>query len=539
MIKRIVVVGGGFAGWCTTACLQLHVPGIEITQIESPVIPRLRVGETLSFSAPGWFQNLIGLPDEKELMRQTGSIYKLGVHNVNFFNNNESIAHGHVNNFSIDSLHLPVNERKHCHGADNAFGIYEAWLQINQHNPNRNAQQLFDEIYDSSHFSMNPILPFDQDNRMILESSHTYHFDAEEMVGYLKNVVLSRSSNCKVTHIVANVVNLEQNNDGSIAAVILDNQEKITSDLYIDCSGFGRVLAKRTHQGLWTDYHGHNNSAWVCPTKYADPAKEMVNSTKIIGEDHGWRFLVNLYHRQGNGYVFNDNLSDREKIGGTLDQITAGQQLVAPRLINWAPGAYQQPWFKNCLVLGVAQAFFDPWDAPAFTEHIMNLQALLEAIPTLNNENANVDKIKKYYNQASSSRSEERRIRYLVAHGLSSRSGPYWDHVRQLSKQENIITEFEKMFAPNTLGNLNVYGMGPMNMYLKLIILNGIDISKWILPEFSEQQLALAKNYFLTQKIKNQKIRNRSWPNSYEWFKENLFGGATSQEIYEEFSHRY
>jgi len=542
MIKRIVVVGGGFAGWYTSACLQLHVPGIEITQIESPKIPRLRVGETLGFGAPGWFRHLIGLDNEKELMRQTGSIYKFGVHNIDFADNHESVAHGNVKNFTIDSLHLPAHERKHYTGPTHAAelldnlpshhgGIFEAWLYINQHNPNKNSQQFIDEMYDSSHFCTNPLLPFDQNNQLILESNHSYHFDAEEMVSYLKNAVLSRTNNFKFNHIVANVVDIEQHNDGSIATLILDTEDKITGDLYIDCTGLGRVLAKHTHRGLWTDLQGYNNSAWVCPTKYDDPAKEMTGATKIIGDDHGWRFLVNLYHRQGNGYVFNNTLVDSEKVGGVLDQLTSGQQLVAPRLIKWNPGLFQQPWFTNCLALGVANCFFDPWDAPVFSEHSQDLWDLVESISALNDQPIKADTVKKEYNKKSLMRSEERRVRYLIAHGLSSRSGPYWDHVRQLAKQEDIDTKFEKIATSGVTGNINVYA--------KLMILNNTDISKWTVSKLTDQDLIHAKKYFQAQKNKNQQIRGQAWPNSYEWFKQNLFDGATSQEIYEEFSHRH
>lgn len=542
MIKKIVVVGGGFAGWYTSAALQFHIPNLEITQIESPNIPRLRVGETLGFGAPELFKRLIGLYDEQELMRQTGSIYKFGVHNINFANDNEFIAHGSVKNYSINALNLSPDRKQYSHGPDNIInllehppstfpGIFEAWLKINQNNPNRNAQQFIDEMYDSSHFCLNPILPFDQDHAMILNSNHTYHFDAEEMVSYLKKIVISRSKNSAFIHIVSNVVGLEQDHNGAIVNVLLDNQERISGDLFVDCSGIGRVLAKHTHQGLWIDLQGYNNSAWVCPTKYDDPEKEMSCATKIIGEDYGWRFVVNLFHRQGNGYVFNDNLIDNKIVGDRLDKITNNKQLVAPRLIKWNPGLFQQSWFHNCLTLGVANCFFDPWDAPIFSEHSHDLWDLLDSIKAINRQTIDFETVKKSYNKKSFSRSEERRIRYLSAHGLSNRSGPYWDHVRQMFILENTYKKFQNIASSGVTGNINIY--------TKLIVLNNIDISTWPLSNLVDQDLLDAQKYFLIQRQKNKQIRNQTWPNAYQWFKENLFNGATSQEVYEEFSNRH
>jgi tryptophan halogenase len=537
MIKRIVVVGGGFAGWYTAACLQYKCPGLAITLIESPNVPRLRVGETLGFGASGLFAENFGLTNERELMRQTGSIYKLGVHTEKFFSDTESIAHGHSRNISVSDVMHTDNPRNLTFGGDiphwtdkkpSKFnGIYESWISLNPHASESRAEKFVNEIYDCTHFCLNPIVPFDENNEMIMRSSHSYHFDAEEMVSLVKNTALKRNTNARFQHIVGNVTDVDIDPNGSISGLLVGDQQRITGDLYIDCSGLSRVLAKRTHQKYWIDLEGFNNSAWVCPTKYEDPEKEMICSTKLIGEDYGWRFLINLYHRQGNGYVFNDNFVDSKIIGDNLDQLTKHRQLVAPRLIKWNPGMYERPWVNNCLVLGVASNFFDPWDAPVFSEHNFDIKDLIEVVNS-EAQGLFLQTLITNFNDRSVHRSQERQIRVLIAHGLSKRSGAYWDHVRNFANQTKVFEKFENLLT--TCPGFNIYA--------KTMVLTNIDISKWNLPQLTEHDLQRAQQYFDLQKSRNEQIRAKSWPNSYQWLKSNLFGGATSQEIYEEFNHR-
>lgn len=113
-----------------------------------------------------------------------------------------------------------------------------------------------------------------------------------------------------VTQIVAKVQQVNADGD-NIKNIILDNGDIITADLFIDCSGFYKVLINKLK---WPEkvYSNHPiNSAWVCQTVYEDQETEMVNYTQSIAEPHGWRFKIGIYHRMGNGYCFDSRYTAR------------------------------------------------------------------------------------------------------------------------------------------------------------------------------------------------------------------------------------
>jgi len=541
MINTVTIVGGGFAGWYTAGVLQHKCPDLKITIIESPHINRLRVGESLGFESIYAWKNYLGLDTDHHMMRETGATYKYGAINTGFYRTGEVVAHGKFFNPKIKSLANLYNKFDYrdfyepWNRHDGDIGALEAWLYLNK-DSNKTFEDFVVEISDSGFFSGNPVMPYNKDNVNILrqDDGYSYHMDAEEMVSFLKWLVYSRGG---VTHLSDTVREVKLTEDGSVAGLVREsNLETITSDVYIDCTGFARVVGKHVANDSWQDRPNNNNSAFVCPSQYTDPHKEMTCGTGFHGEDYGWRFQVNLYHRRGNGYVFNSDWFDADQVKHRLEQVTGNTRLADPKLITWKPGFYSKSWSKNCILMGVAAGFIDPWDAPTFSEHTRSLEDFMRGYKLHKEGKLTVEQFKNTFNQARSQGVAERDLRLRCSHGLSQRTGPYWDKKRELNKDavqeiEDIIMERKHDIS----SRLTHYWQ---QIYVKIAVQTGQNMSAWDFKPMTQEDVEMANAYYDYNRARNKYISQQQWPNTYEWLKANRFGGATSEEIYQEFQGR-
>jgi tryptophan halogenase len=532
MIKNIVIVGGGFAGWYTAASVKHNSPDTNITVIDTDKVARLSVGETLGWSSPYDWKNNLGLEDDRMLMWETGATYKYGIHVNDFWDNDKNFSYGKFFNLKVSSLskfysgfdypdyHEPWNE------SIDDIGVQEAWMTINK-DSSKNFSDYTNEINDTGYFASSPSAPYNKNNQYILRNQEgwSYHIDAEQSVRFIRDLAYQRN----VVHISSAVVDIRYNNDG-IQSLLLDDGNTITADMFIDCSGFHRVLSKNnpTWVAAGSEYC---NSAWVCPAKYLNPEQEMHGGTDIFGEDYGWRFRIGLYHRHGNGYVFNSNIVNEEVPLAKLSALTVGSRIADPRLIKWQPGWYSEPWHKNVISIGIAANFVDPYDAPTFELHNWALKTLFELL----NSNRSMDELSTEYNRQQSINAEERMTRLWFNFGLSKRTGEFWDSRRQMLVEKNLTEKIYDLLNDGSHFSTRLKHFWKQ-MYYRMIMATDTDRTKLNLKTMSITDTKMAKAFFDYTRARNEYIKTQKWPNYYEWLKENRFNGQTHNEVYERLS---
>lgn len=539
-IKKIVIVGGGFSGWYTAASFQRHLPEVELVLIDSQRHQPIGVGEVTGFDAPIHYRKLLGVDEPKEVFRQTGAIHKFGTTNTSLFQDGQVIYTTKFPNPKVTSLKKyfqPFDEPDFYEPWSRKpgdVGVVLAWPTINK-DSGKNFQEYTAEISDMAYFIKNNVAPV-ADGQLLLPQKNSYGFqtDADQTIQFLKGLIYTRDYS-RFNHFCSSIVEV-RTNDGLVESVHLEDGKVVTGDLFIDASGMHRVLMNTGINNSWQDAgNAYNNSAWVMPSAYTDPAKELRGSNNFFGEEHGYRFLVRLYHRMGNGYVFNSEFVDPEEVRKSFIDKAGATRFVDPKLITWKPGNFTRPWQGNVIPMGLAAWFIDPYDAPTYDMHSKSIEDVIALIQNWDNESDPQGK----YNHFRSLGTEERRIRLDITFGLSKTTGPFWDRARANAVKVNALAKIKDLVLEKRSDLESRYNWYWAHIYIRIAIAAQVDMSKWEFPEITDADRAMAKAYYDFTRARNQYIAEQPWPNYYEWMKDNIFDGETSDEALARLNPRF
>jgi tryptophan halogenase len=356
--KRIVIVGGGTAGWITAAILVKGLPSSDykITVIESPDIPTIGVGEA---TIPPIVNLLSYLElDEDDFLQKIEGTYKYGIHFENWSELGKSYMHafGEIGQ-SLDntdftklwlnyrlSLNLPpLNEFSPC-----AVAAYK-----NVFSPPRFNMDVKQEQY-----------------QPLSKLFYAYQFDAGLLANYLKEYSLALG----VTHIYENVSHVNTHDTLGITALKLSDGKSVESDYYVDCSGTKGLLNKQALQCKYESWNRYLpcDRALVVQTKLDN---DPFPFTKSIAMSSGWRWQIPLKNRVGNGYVYSSkHISDEDALIEFNDALGKDDRITPVRVIKFATGSLTTPWFKNSIALGLSGSFFEPLESTSI--HMTHKYAL-------------------------------------------------------------------------------------------------------------------------------------------------------------------
>jgi tryptophan halogenase len=363
-IRKILIVGGGLAGWLTASYLSRHTTH-DITVLESPHIPNIGVGESVGPGVINWLEDFLGLniwTTKSDVMIKVTNFFSNWSDLYDFHFSFEVLRHANIIHTDLAQAD-PETKFKTLYPDAQDPNWFDLWFRLRQAglvpaNPNYYLcpQQLFID---------NNTVPFDNNNEKLLSKYReiAFHLDANTFHLTLKdNIALPNG----VKNIVDHVKHVEVDQTG-IKHLVLQDNTKLEADLYIDCTGFSRLLVSKVNN-TWTnaEYEFHPNRAWVCPLAYAD-LSERVPYTQSQALDYGWKFVVTLKDRMGQGYVFNNNFVTIDNALTEFEQTIQGhKKLKEPRLLEWQPGHYKSNIVKNVASIGPASGFLEVLDASLF-----------------------------------------------------------------------------------------------------------------------------------------------------------------------------
>jgi tryptophan halogenase len=411
-VERIVIVGGGTAGWMVAAALSraIRSPSVSITLIESDEIGTVGVGEA-TLPAIRNFNALVGV-DERELLRACDGAFKLGIEFRNWGAPGERYMHpfshygGSFNNKLFP--HLWVR--------------YAHLMQARGRTPAIDAHNMGSLAAVEGRFSVSAAISAQNPGGL----DYAYHFDAGLYGKFLRRIAEGR----RVVRIEGEVVSTAQDGEtGFIESVTLKSGQVVVGDFFIDCSGFrGLLIEQALHAGYedWRHWLPCDRAIAV-PSENTEPPLPYTRST--AGEA-GWFWRIPLQTRVGNGHVYSSAfIGDDEAEEALLAQLD-GRPIASPRKLRFVTGRRRKVWDRNCLAVGLAAGFMEPLESTSIHLIQTAILRLLSLFPDKGFDPDEIDEI----NRQTTEEYENARD-FLVAHYHLNRraDAPFWRQCAEMS----------------------------------------------------------------------------------------------------------
>jgi len=405
-VKKVVIVGGGTAGWMTAAMMAKQLgKKLDITLVESEAIGTIGVGEA-TIPPIQLFNNVLGL-DENEFVKATQATFKLGIEFQNWGNIGDTYMH------TFGTIGKDVG----------MIQFYQYWLRAQQEGT---ASGLWDYSFNfqaamAGKFSRLDKIP----DSPLSGITYAFHFDAGLYAKYLSG--LAKSFGVKRVEGKVTSVNLRPE-DGFIQSLILENGSVIDGDLFIDCSGFRGLLIEET---LKTGYHDWSD--WMPVDRaVAVPSMNVGEGrpyTQSIAHSAGWQWRIPLQHRTGNGHVFSSKFMSEDEATGILLGNLEGEAIAEPRTIPFKTGMRKKFWNKNCVAIGLSSGFLEPLESTSIHIIQTSITKLMIMFPSAEFNQEDIDE----YNRQATFDFERIRDFIIMHYSVTERSdSPFWNHVRTM-----------------------------------------------------------------------------------------------------------
>ena len=430
-VRRIVIAGGGTAGWMVAAGLSKSLgKQYEIRLIESEEIGTVGVGEA-TIPTLHFMHEILDL-DEAEFMKATQATFKLGISFENWRNVGEHYIHSFgrtgKSHWTASFQHFWLEGRKRGLASD--YGDYCLELRAAQQN----------------RFGTLP------DNGI----NYAYHFDATLYGQYLRRY----SEKLGVQRIEGKIAKVHTDPaSGWITALTLDRGEHIEAELFIDCTGMRSILLGET---LGVGYESWSH--WLpCDSAVAVQTAlvgEPVPYTRSIAHPWGWQWRIPLQHRVGNGLVYSSRHIGHDEAREALLKNIQGEVLRQPRLIRFNPGQRDVVWKHNCVAIGLSSGFLEPLESTSIHLIQKGLTRLIQLFPSDGICQSDIDE----YNQQSRTAIEVIRDFIILHYHVTNRTDsamwrqcremevpPLLAHrIRQFRDSARVMLTADELFAENS-----------------------------------------------------------------------------------------
>ncbi len=409
VVKNIVIVGGGSAGWLTAGVIAADhcgasEDGLRITLLESPDVAPIGVGEGTWPTMRETLQR-IGL-SEADFLRECDASFKQGSRFNGWLN-------GHEDDYYFHPFVLPQGYAE----TDIAFG----WQQ----HPNASFAELTSF---QPHLCLHNKAPKQKGTpEYAAVANYGYHLDAGKFGQLLRKHCTQKLG---VRHVSDHMTGIHTHDNGDIASLQTQGHGALEGDLFIDCTGLQSLLLGGHYKVpfLSQKHVLFNDTAMALQVPYADENAPIAAQTNSTAQSNGWIWDIGLPTRRGTGYVYSSaHTTDAAAQDALHDYVvkTGGIAPVGtPRKLSFEPGYRYEFWHKNCVAIGLSAGFIEPLEASALALVELSAAMLSDEMPSTR---AAMGLVAQRFNAAFSYR-WERVIDFLKLHYVLTQrtDSAYW-----------------------------------------------------------------------------------------------------------------
>jgi tryptophan halogenase len=416
-IRRVVIVGGGTAGWMAAAVLSRAMgTSLDIEVVESDAIGTIGVGESTIPQIRN-VNHFLGI-DEDVMLRATSATFKLAIQ----FNDWVRPGHSYVHAFGDVGLPLgPLPFQQYWLRGRAESGVEDlATYSLNATAAKCCRMARIEKVGSSPMPGM----------------KYAFQFDA----GLYGRLLRTHAERQGVTRTEGKIVDVRlRGEDGFIEAIVLESGTSIAGDLFIDCSGFRSLLIEGALQSGFEDWR-----QWLpCDRAIAVgsvSASPLRPYTQANARPAGWQWRIPLQHRTGNGHVYCSEYMSYDEAAGILLGSLDGEPLGDPRPLRFTSGVRRQIWSRNCVAVGLSAGFLEPLESTAIHLIQSGISRLLSLFPDRNFDRSLIDE----YNR--NTRKEYEQVRdFLVLHYRTTarRDTPFWRRCAALPPPDGLRHKME------------------------------------------------------------------------------------------------
>src|SRR5688572_21853628 len=345
-VNKVIVLGGGSAGFMAAIALKAKLPAIDVLVIRSKDIGIIGVGEGSTVALTKFLHDYlkIGLKKFHDTAQPT---WKLGLHFI--WGPRPSFQYPFGPGMDARYEDLPKPKGFYCEESTEYADLVAAMMT-------------HDRVFERA-----------TGGGIKFHDSISYHFETENFVQFLEGYATALG----VRTLDDTVLEVKQDDRG-VAALALKSGATESADLYVDASGFVSLLLGKTLAEPFIDF----KSSLFCDRavvggwqRTGEPIKPYTTCETM---DAGWCWQIEHINRINRGYVYASDFISDEDARHEFKQ--KNPNVGDTRIVKFVSGRYQRDWVKNVVAIGNASGFVEPLEATALGVIAMQSRMLADIL---------------------------------------------------------------------------------------------------------------------------------------------------------------